>query len=240
MNESIPQSQLMIQIRAKLVPGRKARILAYGSSNTERFLPGMHWFDVLEVALRDTYGRFHQCINAGICGDTSRGLLNRFDEEAGRYGPHLAIITIGGNDSNPAMAISPGQFEANLHELHGRFAAIGSKVVFQTYYAPDPARQGDLAPFRSYMEIVRRVARKTGSQLVDQLPRWEAYQRAYYDRYLQLMLDGFHLNRHGNAVMGLEIARQLGAKPAVDASGFWDEALDIQAVMDELSKTDGQ
>ena len=111
-------STVIEDIRAELVPRAKARILAYGSSNTERFLPGMHWFDVLELALRDTYGRFHQCVNAGLCGDTSRGLLARFEEEAARYGPHLAIITIGGNDSNPAQGISPEQFDANLSALH--------------------------------------------------------------------------------------------------------------------------
>lgn len=226
---------LLETIRAQLAPGAKARILAYGSSNTERFLPGMHWLDVLEVALRDTAGRFHQCLNAGLCGDTSRGLLARFDEEVARYRPHLVIITIGGNDSNPAAGIPADEFAANLRELHQRFTVLGSRVIFQTYYAPDPVRQGDLTEFRRYMEIVRHVARQTRSELVDHLTRWEAFQRAHHERYLQLMLDGFHVNPLGNLVLGLTLARQFGARPVAGDTGFWDEALAIQYAMDALS-----
>jgi len=224
--------QLIATLRSRVRPGTKVRILAYGSSNTERFLPGMHWFDVLEVALRDTYGRFHQCLNAGICGDTTRDLLARFDEDAARFSPDLAIITIGGNDSNPERQLSPEEFEANLGELRQRFSALGCVLIFQTYYAPDPARQGDLTAFREYMEIVRTVARRTESGLVDHLPRWEAFQEADYRGYLDLMLDGFHVNPLGNLVLGLNLSRELGARPADDAGGFWDEASRIRARMD--------
>jgi len=224
-------------IRAQLAAGAKARILAYGSSNTERFLVGMHWFDVFELALRDTYGRFHQCINAGLCGDTSRGLLARFEEEAALYRPQLVIVTIGGNDCNPANGISPEQFAANLKELYRRFTELGSKVFFQTYYAPDPARQGDLTLFRSNMEIVRVVARETGASLIDHLVRWEAFQRAYYNRYLELMHDGFHVNSLGNAVLGLDLARACGAAPISNVSGFWSDAFEIQQTMDALCNT---
>ena len=230
------KSDMIESLRSKLKPGEKVRILAYGSSNTERFLPGMHWFDILELSLRDTYGRFHHCINTGLCGDTSRGLLARFSADAALFRPHLVIITIGGNDSNPAQEISPEQFDANLSALYSQFTAMGCQVIFQTYYAPDPARQGDLTPFRHYMEIVRIVAKRTGSGLVDHLVRWEAFQQARPAQYLQLMHDGFHVNQRGNAVLGLDLARQLGAKPALDDHGIWDEALTIQGVMDKLCK----
>ena len=221
-------------IRAELAPGAQARLLAYGSSNTERFLPGMHWLDVLEIALRDTYGRFHQCLNAGLCGDTSRGLLTRFAEEAAIFRPHLAIVTIGGNDSNPATGIPPDQFAANLRELHQRFTALGTRVIFQTYYAPNPAPQDDLTGFRHYMDLVRLVARDTRAPLVDHLPRWEAYQQTHRDRYLQLMRDSFHVNAVGNLVLGLDLARQFGARPVPDEPGFWTAAQAIQQTMDAL------
>ena len=235
-NVQLETTALINNIRTQLAPGAKARILAYGSSNTERFLPGLHWVDVLEVALRNTHGRFHQCLNAGLCGDTSRGLLARFDAEAGFFRPHLVIITIGGNDSSPAAGISPTEFEANLRALHQRFTALGAGVIFQTYYAPDPARQGDLTQFRRYMELVRHVARTTGAQLVDHLVRWEAFQQAHHERYLELMLDGFHVKPLGNVVLGLDLARELGATPAADADGDWAEATAIQQAMDALVK----
>ena len=230
------EPEVIERLRSQIKLGEKVRILAYGSSNTERFLPGMHWFDVLELSLRDTYGRFHHCLNTGLCGDTSRGLLARFPSDAALFRPHLVIITIGGNDSNPAQGISPEQFDANLSALNSQFTAIGCQVLFQTYYAPDPVRQGDLTLFRNYMEIVRTVAQRTGSGLVDHLVRWEAFQQARPAQYLQLMHDGFHVNQRGNAVLGLDLARELGAKPALDANGLWDEALAIQGVMDKLCK----
>ena len=222
----------LLDIRSQLKPDHRAVLLAYGSSNTERFLPGMHWFDIVELALNDTYGRFHRCVNTGLGGDTSRGLLERFEREAALFHPRMVILTIGGNDRDPANGISPAQFELNLKDLQKRFAAIGCCTVFQTYYAPDPARTNYLTDFFSYMEIVRKVARETGSGLVDHLVRWEAFREKHPDRYLALMEDGFHVNRHGNAVLGLDAARTFGAKP-ID-SGFFAEAFEIQREMDVL------
>jgi lysophospholipase L1-like esterase len=234
MSRLDPVLSRMMNIQARLRRGEKTRILAFGSSNTERFLPGVHWVDVLELALRDTYGRNHQCLNAGICGNTSTDLLARFEEDAALFQPHVTIITIGGNDSNPARNLSAARFADNLLELHRLFIARGSQVVFQTYYAPDPARCDDLAPFFNYMQVVRRVARQTGAELVDHLARWEPYRKAHPEHYLLLMHDGFHVNPRGHAVLGLDTARHFGARPAPDSTEFWDEALGIQERMDQL------
>jgi CheY-like chemotaxis protein len=121
----------------------KTRILAFGSSNTERFLPGMHWFDVFDLALQNRIGRIHQCLNTGIGGHTTRDLLARFEEDTAFFKPHLVFITVGGNDSNPDRKITPDEFEANLVELHRRISSWGCAVVFQTYYAVNPAQVGE-------------------------------------------------------------------------------------------------
>lgn len=138
-------------MQARFRAGLKTRVLAFGSSNTEHFLPGMHWFD-----------------------------------------------------------------------------------VFQTYYSPDPARNGDLGPFYAYMDALRRVAAETKAGLIDHLKRWELFRKAHPDRYLPLMHDGFHVNHRGNTVMGVDIGRHFGATVAPDPSGLWDEALAIQQRMDAL------
>jgi len=228
------ESEVIKAMQARFRAGLKTRILAFGSSNTEHFLPGMHWFDVFELAIRNTYGRPHTCINTGIGGHTTFDLLARFEDDAAFYRPHLVFITIGGNDCNPVKNLSREQFERNLFELHRRFSNMGCAVVFQTYYAPDPARNGDLGPFYANMDTVRRVAAETKAGLVDHLVRWEAFRKAHPDRYLLLMQDGFHVNHRGNTVMGVDIGRAFGAPVAPDASGLWDEALDIQQRMDAL------
>jgi len=40
----------------------KVRILAFGSSNTDRRIVGMHWLDCLDLALKEKHGRIHHCV----------------------------------------------------------------------------------------------------------------------------------------------------------------------------------
>ena len=145
-------------MKARLRAGQKTRFLAFGSSNTERILPGMHWFDVFDLAVGNTYGRIHHCINTGIGGHTSKDLLDRFEEDAAFYKPHMVFITVGGNDSNPDRKLSEEQFTYNLQELHRRFWRMGTAVVFQTYYAPicENCPDAHMEKFYRYMDIIRR------------------------------------------------------------------------------------
>jgi len=212
------------------------RTLAFGSSNTQRILPGMHWLDVFELAISDTYGKINYCINTGISGNSTTDMLKRFDEDAAFYQPHLTFITVGGNDFFRKMP--EAEFEANLRELHRKFNNMGCSVVFQTYYAPDPARNDDLVYFYRLMDIIREVAKSTGSGLVDHLRRWELLRKAYPEIYLKMMHDGFHVKCYGNMLMGLDIGRHFGAKVYYDSdpAGFWDESLKIQNLIDDLEK----
>ncbi len=224
--------QVVKNLHDRLSAEKRTRILAFGSSNTEHYLPGMHWFDCFEVALQNQYGRPHTCINTGRGGDTSRGLLERFKEDAEFYKPHLAFITIGGNDSTNAEKYVPAEeFESNLQELYRRFAEMDCSVVFQTYYAPDPDGMGDLTLFHQYTDIVRKVAEETGAFLIDHLARWEPFRQRHTDIYKGLMHNPFHVNHHGNKVMGVDIARAFDVPLTEDP--FWSESLKIQKMMDD-------
>ena len=223
-------------IHSRLKSLEKTRILAFGSSNTERRSPGMHWLDVLDLAIKRRYGRIHHCINTGIGGNTSRDLLARFEDDAAFYRPHVAIVTIGGNDSNPAKSLGEEEFVGNLRELRNRFHHMGCAVVFQTYYAPDPARNEDLSGFYAYMDIVRNIAAESAAGLVDHLRRWELFRKAFPDRYLPLMEDGFHLNCRGNMILGLDLSRSLGVEFDLPEPEFWSESLEMQRLMDSLDQ----
>jgi len=224
------------QIVERFKSGKRTRILAFGSSNTERRLPGMHWFDCLELAIKNKYGRVHTCINTGIGGDTSRGLLRRFEEDAAMYHPHLVFITIGCNDANPANNLTVPEFEANLLELHRRFAGLDCGVVFQTYYAviPGQCEPALLKGFYRNMDVVRRVAADSGAALIDHLARWELLRKTCPEKYLPLMQDALHVNARGNMLMGVDIARRFGAAFGKDSLDYWAEALVLQQLMDEL------
>ena len=80
-------------ILKRLEAGVKTRFVVFGSSNTERCIHGLHWFDWLDLGLKQTYGRVHHCINAGLGGDTTEGLLVRFDEDVALYQPHVVFVT---------------------------------------------------------------------------------------------------------------------------------------------------
>ncbi len=221
-----------------LKDGILQRVLGFGSSNTEHFLSGLHWFDCIDLALRQTYGRNHRCINTGIGGHTSADLLARFEQDAAFYRPHLVFITIGGNDSNPVKNISPDEFTANLRELHRRFTALECAVVFQTYYSFDPGENPgpDMHKgFYQYMDIVRRTAEELQTPLVDHLAHWEPFREKHRDLYVPMMHDMCHVNYKGNMVMGLDIARKFGLTLGADSAEFWEEARKIQNLMDESS-----
>ena len=217
-------------------------MLAFGSSNTARRIEGMHWFDCLDLAIHGTYGRLHTCINTGVGGDTTRDLLGRFDRDAAYYRPDLVIITIGGNDSKPAKDLSATEFENNLLEIEQRFDTLGTVVIFQTYYSAreDMIEADHFARFHEFMQIVRDTAKKTGSVVIDHLARWEPLRRSDPTLYHSLMADGMHVNRLGNLILGLDLARYLGVPLAntmagtidSDGDGFWDEARRVQKLMD--------
>ena len=219
--------------------GKRTRILAFGSSNTERRISGMTWFDCFELAVREKYGRPHTCINTGIGGDTSRGLLERFEYDAALYKPHLAFLTIGGNDSNPPKELKAVEFRENLMELYCRFSAIGCELVFQTYYSPTPelCDAEHIKNFYHYSDIVREVAAETNSELIDHLVRWERLRKKHYDVYINLMLDAFHVDPIGNKIIGLDIARRFNLDFVPGKREDWNEALAVQKLMDELENS---
>jgi lysophospholipase L1-like esterase len=223
-------------IRERLRTQPRTRIVAFGSSNTERRIEGLHWFDWLDLGLAQTYGRVHHCISAGLGGDTSGGLLARFEQDLALYRPHVVFVTIGGNDAKPDSGLAAVAFRANLLALDGLIRALGATPIFQTYYAADTEALGPDhgARFLDFMEIVRGVAAVTGAPLIDHLRRWEPVRERYPELYYSLMLDALHVNPLGNMVMGLDLLRAFAAslEPAQQAActpGLW-----IQQVMDTL------
>ena len=229
-------SALIDKFIARMSLEKRTRVLAFGSSNTERRISGMTWFDCFELAVKEKYGRPHTCINTGIGGDTSRGLLERFEDDAALYKPHMAFLTIGGNDSSPHKNLDAVEFRKNLMELYRRFNAIGCELVFQTYYSPtlELCDTGHIKTFYHYSDIVRETAAETNSELIDHLVRWERLRKKHNDVYMNLMLDAFHVEPIGNKVMGLDIARRFDLGFVPGKREDWNQALAVQKLMDEL------
>lgn len=200
------------EIKTAKKNAEKVRILAFGSSNTDRRICGMHWLDCLDLAIKNKDGRIHHCINSGTGGETSGDLLDRFDTDAALYQPDIAFITVGGNDSNPDRNLDDVQYEKNLIELHRKFNDLGCFVIFQTYYAliSRELPEERYAAFCRYMEITRNVAANTNSGLIDHMKYWLPLERNMPDKHVELMVDTFHVNPIGNFILGRSVAMEFG------------------------------
>jgi len=222
------------------------RIVAVGSSNTERayHCQGHHnWVDWLDVGLRQHYGRVHITINAGASGETSRQVLARFDRDVLLFKPHVVIITVGGNDCNPAKGIGIDAFAAHLAEMVARARAAGHcEVILQTYYSFDMDRLADepavVQRFGLYMQTVRDVAGATGAILIDHLVRWERLRLADVQTYRTLMRDPMHLSPLGNMLFGLDCLRHFGAAASGEVAEVCRPALALQERLDALERRD--
>ena len=215
------------------------RVAAFGASNTQRYLPGTHWFDYVEMGFKNIYGGgCGHFINSGISGNTTLDLLNRFDRELAFYKPDLVIMTIGGNDCNPAKNISGEQFRANLIELCNKIKALGSDILIQTYYACDlemitPPERADLMV--KYMQIVREVAASENLLLNDNDFRWAQLRDNDLATYRLLMLNSMHVNDLGNQLIGLDLLRKLGLSLREDYRNQCAPGLLAQALMDRYA-----
>ena len=191
------------------------RIVAFGASNTERYMPGTHWTDVLEVGLRSRFGRKFQLINSGVSGNNTREALARFDRDVAFFKPALVIVTFGGNDCNPTPEkfVPEAEFTTNMEEIARRIQALGAIPVFQTYYKMDleamvPERARG---FVRNMEIVRELSLKHGWNLVDHYAVFDKLDPLVH-RY-QLMINAMHTNEDGNLLIGVELLRHFDVDP---------------------------
>lgn len=190
------------------------RVVAFGSSNTEIgwHSDGRHgWPCWLSCILRASVGQHVQTMNAGIGGNTAADLLGRIQGDVLDARPHMVVVTIGGNDYFQKHPLAT--FEANLRKIESILTSAGAAVVFQTYYAMLPEAGEGIS---DYMNIVRKVARDTGSGLIDQYSWFLPWRDSDLATYRTIMRDGAHVKPIGNALMGTLAGRVLG---------LWDPAM---------------
>ena len=190
------------------------RIVAFGASNTERYMPGIHWVDVLELGLRSRFGRKFQIINSGVCGNNTRNALARFDRDVALFQPAMVIVTLGGNDCRTdSQSVPECEFRANMEAIGTKIEALNAIPVFQTYYKMDlqAMEQVRAERFVRNMEIIREIAKEHSWHLVDQYAVFEKVPFAVH-RY-ELMINSMHTNEQGNILIGIELLRHFDVDP---------------------------
>ena len=191
-------------------------VVLFGASNTERYMPVLHWGDVLETGLRLKFGRKFHVINSGVCGNNTRDALARFNRDVSAFRPDAVIVTLGGNDCNPKPEkfVPDAEFSANLDEIVAKVRALGALPILQTYYKMDfsgmaPARAED---FLRKMELVRQTAERDKVFLVDQYNLFDRIPGETL-RY-KLLLNPMHVNELGNILIGVFLLRHFGIDAA--------------------------
>ncbi|MCP3965289.1 MAG: SGNH/GDSL hydrolase family protein [Lentisphaerae bacterium] len=236
---------MSFNIEQKKQENEALRVVAFGSSNTQRYTTGMHWFDYVEMAYKNVRNKAGLFINSGISGNTTDDLLERFDRELVLLQPHLVIITIGGNDCNPLKNVPLDKYKDNLRELHRKITALGTDIIFQTYYACDLERLRGDQPQRAedvleYMQAIRDMAAELDCPLIDHYARWQKLLEHDVKVYRSMMKDPLHVNALGNMVLGLDIidffGLKLGAERIEEHEKYCNEGLIIKSYLDKLAE----
>ena len=197
----------------------------YGDSITHGAVHTHGWRsfpEIFQERVRTEMGRPMDCvINSGNSGYTSLSLVNekQYDWQVRRHHPNVVLLLIGCNDIVHANCGGPEKFRERLTELTRRFRADGAIPVLQTYntiqevttptsdYLKGYVKRYN--EFPEYNKIIRAVAEKEDTILVDHRKFWE--ENASNPQVLDSWLgETIHPGAYGHLQMAILILTELG------------------------------
>ena len=158
-------------------------------------------------------------VGAGISGHKVPDLEKRLDRDVLAKKPNVVVIYIGINDvwhSLQGKGTSKEDFEAGLGRLIQRIESAGARVVLCTpsVIGEKPAGSNSLDKMLAeYSAISRKVAGRTGVQLLDLNREFHAYLGRHNPLGAEskvLTGDGVHLNPAGNRFVAARMLEALG------------------------------
>ena len=145
---------------------------------------------------------------AGISGNTSRDLLERFERDVVALNPDWVSICIGINDvwrqfDTPAMPdyqVMPEEYEENLEKMIAMIPKKVKGVFILTPYYMEPNRADKMrARMDEYVAICKKLAEKHSFTLVDFQKVYEDYCKIRHSSYIAW--DRVHPNQVGATLM---------------------------------------
>ncbi len=158
--------------------------------------------------------------NSAKCGDTTRDLLRRFDDDVAAKRPDLVSICIGANDA--AQRLPVGEYKTNLLMLVRQTLALKAQpVLFLTSPRAQPDKDADLQP---YLQAVREIAAEFHLPLAD---AYETFRVWEFAGKTVLGADGLHHGPDGFPAMARAFLDGVGLKevPLVEKVVPWPGAL---------------
>ena len=201
----------MERVKRLLASDEPVKWLFYGDSITHGALHTFGYRDYAELfaeRVRYELGRTPDVvINTGISGDTTRGLLAKFEWRVAQFKPQVVFVMIGTNDCSEGNDITLQEFRGNLVELVRRLEAVGALAVLQTTCPILESAAPERAPqFHVYMDAVRSVASQESLPLVDHTRFWAEQP----DKHFFWLSDALHPNAYGHRAFAYLIFRELG------------------------------
>jgi lysophospholipase L1-like esterase len=153
---------------------------------------------------------FAHVLNAGIDGDLSTEMADRFDADILSWRPGVVSIMCGTNDAG--LSTPTGTFEAAVRGMIAKAQALGAKVTLCT----PPIVRVDARPMETYNNILRAIAADTaGVVLFDVYARFATYNSTTLNLYYEV--DGTHLKLAGNQAIR-DLANEAGNLAAFRAA----------------------
>ncbi len=138
-------------------------------------------------------------INAGISGNTSTDLLNRFDSDIIAHNPNYVFILIGSNDvwrqfdrpCYPEQAVLLPTFTENVEKMINKVLSIGATpILISPYYIEDNKQDGMRAKMDEYANATFLLAQKYNLTYIDIQKEFDEYLK--YRHSASLAWDRVH------------------------------------------------
>jgi lysophospholipase L1-like esterase len=177
---------------------------------------GRGYVRVLESMFAAYYPEiFLRITNSGISGNTSRGLLQRFDRDVVDLNPDWVSICIGINDvwrqfDSPAITdghVLPDEYERNVEEMILKVKGKVKGIFILSPYIIENNRE-DMMRNRmdQYVEICKNLAEKYNCVFVNFQKLFEDYCSIWHSSYIAW--DRIHPNQVGSTLMAREFLKK--------------------------------
>jgi isoamyl acetate esterase len=201
-------------------PMQKKRVVFFGDSITEAGVHPKGYISLLQQTLKEKgTEQSYELIGAGVSGNKVYDLYLRLEEDVFKHHPQTVVIWVGVNDvwhkRLTRTGTDPEKFEQFYTALIQKIKEKGATVYLCT-----PAAIGEKTDYTNeldgdlnkYADIIRTIARNTGSTLIDLRRLFLSYNLKHNKENKAagiLTTDGVHLNDAGNKAVAAEMYRHL-------------------------------
>lgn len=203
------------------------RIVFLGDSITAAGARAGGYIMLADAAISQAYPDLNiELIGAGRGGHKVPDCQKRLYRDVLKNDPTIVMIYIGINDvwhwTHPKVVArgkkgtTPEAFESGLRDMIATIQAQGARVILSTPSVIGEKSDGSNPQdemLDQYSDISRKVAKDTGSQLIDMRKAFIEYLKVHNSEQAEkgvLTSDGVHMNAEGNRFIANQVLKALG------------------------------